>query len=170
MRWVFVQVQKTKGWTIALLLALWESLLSWQLTWFRVWLAKVCVRRRWDRVPASWQHTRGGVNAAEAFQRRVCWIWIIGPSQRRNAKSKPGIEWVDLATLPKGISVSSMRCLRCLHTRHQPLLSTTQWSMCVCLKNWHCDPWHLAVQHLKEDDANGRKSSDWAPQIGRKGE
>ena len=35
-------------------------------------------------------------------------IWIVGPSQRINAKSKPGIQWVDLVTLPKtDSSVSS---------------------------------------------------------------
>ena len=68
-----------------------------------------------------------------AFQRRVCWTWIIGPSQRSNAKSKPGFQWVDLVTLPKtGISVSALRWLRCLLTRRQPILGTTQWSMCVC--------------------------------------
>ena len=67
-----------------------------------------------------------------AFQRRVCLIWIIGPSQRSNAKSKPGFQWVDLVTLPKtGISVSALRWFRCLLPRRQPIFSTTQWSMCV---------------------------------------
>ena len=42
--------------------------------------------------------------------------------------------------------------------------------LCVCLKNWHCELWHFTVQHLKEDDANRRKGSEWAPQMARKGE
>ena len=40
--------------------------------------------------------------------------------------------------------------------------------MRVCLKNWHCEPYHFTVQHLKQDDANKRKSSDWAPQMASK--
>ena len=52
-------------------------------------------------------------------------------SQRSNAKSKPGIQWVDLVTLSKtGTSVSALRWLRSLPTRHQPVL-IIQWSICA---------------------------------------
>ena len=91
-----------------------------------------------------------------------CWT-----SQRINAKSKPDIhdQWVDWITLLKtGISVSALRWLRCLLTRCQPVLTTTQWSIYVCLKNWHCESCHFTAQYLKQNDANRRKNPQMARQ------
>ena len=95
-------------------------------------------------------------------------------SAEATPKPKPDIQLVDLVTLP-GRDFTECQLwgagLRGLLTRHQPILTTTQWCMCMCFsEELACEPGHFTVQHLKQEDTHRRKGSDWAPQIVRREE
>ena len=168
-RWDFVQ--KTKWWTITLLLALWESFLSWQLTWFLmvklIWpdseIGKKCKEalRRSTRVMIAYQRRCWSCwGELQPFRGEFAGYGLLDVSEA--AKSKPGIQWVDLVTLPKTeISVSALRWFRCLPTRHRPVLTTTSLTVIyVCVPEelalWALS-FQVTVDHLKQNDAQDKK-------------
>ena len=110
-RWGFVQVQKTKRWTTALLLALWESFVSWQLTWFQMCLAKKCKealrrstsimianqRRCWS-CWSQWQPFRGEFAGCELLDVSDEW---------RKIKTRHSMCWFGPPAQDRDFSVSS---------------------------------------------------------------
>ena len=107
----------------------------------------------WPDSRCAWQKVQGGaeekyqhhdslpeevlklLKPMAAFQRRVCWMWIIGRLRRVTQNQNQAFNGLIWSPWPKrGVSVSALRWLRCLLTRRQPVLNTTQWSTTLAKK------------------------------------